>query len=485
MKSFENGNFGGGEQRAGFLTQEDLAEVERQRKAAGQQRKIIACLTGLSGSGEPNPEFLEDPSVVITDAARERFFDRACSDKDWKDKERWLLNEIMSPTQRAGFEGVQGWLKDNEHELKILCAAIDREGSFDNWQNMGVEDLRFFVSKYPTPMDFEEASAEFLEGIGSVNRREKLDEYKIAMDSFKRKVYGKQQEYWEQMKVLDGEADNRRLEQGKRRKRFRGIGRSALNPAYAVVESVNSNEMEISHEWPPMESAVKQVSRTQVMAGMVNRENIESGLFQDQSCEDAKVFRPDLKMYGVFDGAGGERGGKTASNTAASVVENLGQRVDLTSGAHLKWALEQANDAVVKDPVAGYSTAVLAKVVERKGGRYLSYASVGDSRIYIVGRDGNVRQITKDEGEGNRIWNSLGTDGDGNGIVKQYGDIRLESGDKVMMCSDGITGDYGTDLMSDEEIANIMCSAKNPGEAAKRLMVAARKKDDRTVCCFS
>lgn len=483
MKSFENGNFGGGGQRAEFLTQEELAEVERQRKAAGQQCKIIACLTGLSGSGEPDSEFLKDSYVVITNAARERFLDRACSDKDWKDKERWLLNEIMSPTQRAGFEGVQGWLKDNEHELKILCAAIDREGSFDNWQNMGVEDLRFFVSKYPTPMDFEEASAEFLEGIGSVNRREKFDEYKRAMNSFKRKVYGKQQEYWEQMKVLDGEADNRRLEQGKRRKRFRGIGRRALNPAYAVVESVNSNEMEISHEWPPTESAVKRVSRAQVMSGMVNEANIEGGLWADRLCEDKELFRPDLKIFGVFDGAGGERGGKKASNTAASVVENLSQRFDFTSGAHLKWALEQANDAVVNDPVAGHSTAVLAKVVEHKDGRYLSYASVGDSRIYIVSRDGKVRQITKDEGEGNRIWNSLGTDE--NGIVKQYGDIKLGSGDRIMMCSDGITGDYGTDLMSNEEIANIMCSAKNPGEAAERLMVAARKKDDRTVCCFS
>ncbi|MBR3329347.1 protein serine/threonine phosphatase 2C family protein [Candidatus Saccharibacteria bacterium] len=475
MKSFENGNFGGGGQRAEFLTQEESVEARRQRQAARQQRKIIACLTGLSGSSDPDSQFLNDPNVVITDAVRERFLDRACSDKDWKNKERWLLNEIVSPTRRTGFEGVQGWLENSENELKILCAAIDREGKIDNWQNMGVGDLRFFVSKYPTPMDFEETSAEFLEEFGPANRR--------AMDSFKRKVYGKQQEYWEQMKVLDGEAYNRRLEQGKRRKRFRGIGRRALNSAYAVVESVNSSEMEISHEWPPTESAVKRVSRAQVMSGMVNEANIEGGLWADQLCEDKELFRPDLKIFGVFDGAGGERGGKKASNTAASIVENLSQRFDFTSGAHLKWALEQANDAVVNDPVAGHSTAVLAKVVEHKDGRYLSYASVGDSRIYIVSRDGKVRQITKDEGEGNRIWNSLGTDE--NGIVKQYGDIKLGSGDRIMMCSDGITGDYGTDLMSNEEIANIMCSAKNPGEAAERLMVAARKKDDRTVCCFS
>ena len=53
-----------------------------------------------------------------------------------------------------------------------------------------------------------------------------------------------------------------------------------------------------------------------------------------------------------------------------------------------------------------------------------------------------------------------------------------------MLCSDGITGDYGDDLMSDAEMASIVRGARTPDDAAKNLVALARKKDDRTALVF-
>jgi serine/threonine protein phosphatase PrpC len=100
-------------------------------------------------------------------------------------------------------------------------------------------------------------------------------------------------------------------------------------------------------------------------------------------------------------------------------------------------------------------------------------------------KDGTVAQVTQDEGEGNRITNALGMPmNEGDFIVKQWGDIGIRDGDKFMLCSDGITGDYGDQLMGNDEIGQIMSKAKSPSEAAMRLTAAARKHDDRTVIVF-
>ena len=250
-----------------------------------------------------------------------------------------------------------------------------------------------------------------------------------------------------------------------------------------MTNRVEQGEIERGREWTPGTCGWIQASRAQVVRG-VTGEQIYDGMEIDPGCQDAWVSRPDKGFYGVFDGAGGYEGGHEASAAAARVAEGACDRYNLRSGADLGYVINSANSAVREATHGqGYTTATLAQVVpDGQGGQMLAYASVGDSRIYVMGSGGDIRQITQDEGEGSRITNALGVPGDDR--VRQYGEIPLAPGDRVMMCSDGITGDFEPDLVSDEEIRRIMMRADDPSRAAEELLLAARKKDDRTVLCF-
>ena len=72
----------------------------------------------------------------------------------------------------------------------------------------------------------------------------------------------------------------------------------------------------------------------------------------------------------------------------------------------------------------------------------------------------------------------------GSSRTKQYGEVELHQGDRVVLCSDGITGDYGSDLMSDRELGFIMSRSTDALEASKNLIASARKNDDRTAIVF-
>lgn len=115
----------------------------------------------------------------------------------------------------------------------------------------------------------------------------------------------------------------------------------------------------------------------------------------------------------------------------------------------------------------------------------MAYAMVGDSRLYVVHKDGSVEQVTKDEGYENVITNALGNPvGPGEGRTQQFGEFDIHDGDRFVLCSDGITGDKGTDLMSNEELGRIVMSSRSAREASLNLVNNARKKDDRTAIVF-
>ena len=149
-------------------------------------------------------------------------------------------------------------------------------------------------------------------------------------------------------------------------------------------------------------------------------------------------------------------------------------------------AMEEAHKRVIAEPKAGMTTAAIAGVVNRNGRIMLAYASIGDSRIYIVDKAGKTRLITKDEGLGKFVENVVGqVRPDGGPITQQFGEIDIHPGDRVVICSDGITGDYGLELMSEKELGGIVRNSHGPVDAAKNLLTAARKKDDRTAVVFT
>lgn len=212
-------------------------------------------------------------------------------------------------------------------------------------------------------------------------------------------------------------------------------------------------------------------------------------LADDKTSEDTKLVLADKAIFGVFDGAGGMGGGRDASRVAARVVEQAVESlgIDPKSGEDLAKLLNYASRGIdklnAKSGGKSASTGVLARIVEKDGQKSLAYASVGDSRIYVVEKRGVATQITEDEGYENIITNCLGglsKMGAWDERAKQYGDIPLIDGDRIVFCSDGITGDRGADLMEPDEVAAYVSAAENTAEAAQSLVENARKRDDRT-----
>ncbi len=175
--------------------------------------------------------------------------------------------------------------------------------------------------------------------------------------------------------------------------------------------------------------------------------------------------------------------------------------------AGLAKMMEKMNEEVTK--TGGMSTAVVAKVnqAHENGSRtgegetaapkeYLSYASVGDSRLYVIHKNGEVERLTEDEGEGNTIWNILGLEAgerkevrehiglqEEASICMQFKDVWLEEGDRIVLCSDGVSGDKEGDMLTNEEIGKL-ASTRTTEQAAEALIRAAKKLDDRTVIVF-
>jgi protein phosphatase len=237
--------------------------------------------------------------------------------------------------------------------------------------------------------------------------------------------------------------------------------------------------------------------------------NFEVGLAEKADHgEDTALIDYEHGIFGVFDGAGGVNGAKEASQLASQVVQEGLSGLDWNAPIdqveqRLISSLKDAHKAVANNPEAGITTAVVAKFSrDDKLNNRVSWASVGDSRAYVYNRETKeLRQITDDEtqqneikkaalerGEtlaedaydfmANRIVNAIGSKA---GMeVYQYGTITLKANEWVMLCSDGIVGDKGSEVLKPEEIITALSTSASPTEAANNLVKIARKIDDQT-----
>ncbi|MDO4742317.1 MAG: protein phosphatase 2C domain-containing protein, partial [Candidatus Saccharibacteria bacterium] len=215
------------------------------------------------------------------------------------------------------------------------------------------------------------------------------------------------------------------------------------------------------------------------------------------SCEDTALIYSKKLVFGVFDGAGDEFSGKTASQKSSEAVGEYAKNYDIANPDNFVDALQSAKGAVTKGlaEVAkenqikleiGGTTAVLVKVDRDSSGEtIMHWASVGDSRIYLINGK-SVELITKDEcqgGNGSVLSNAI--DNTSRKLkVEQKGTRSLAPGTIVVLCSDGITGDRGDELLSDEEVREAVLSANSSEEAVENLIKVARKTDDRTAVVF-
>lgn len=201
--------------------------------------------------------------------------------------------------------------------------------------------------------------------------------------------------------------------------------------------------------------------------------------------QDAALVDDSNNLFGVFDGVGSEEDSAFAARLAASSIQaSMATRSKETNPNSVRAALVEALSEAHLDITAwreqthkqGCTTAAVGKIVEGKSYDYLVWASVGDSRLYLKHPWGSLVQVSQDEGEGRYLANSLGHAFRG---VNEHGILKLDKGSEIILVTDGITGDYDTDILSNQEILIALKNSPSALSAASRLIAISRKHDDK------
>jgi PPM family protein phosphatase len=203
-----------------------------------------------------------------------------------------------------------------------------------------------------------------------------------------------------------------------------------------------------------------------------------------QTNEDSFLVRKGL--YVVCDGMGGARGGEVASQMAC---ERMVAIDPVSAGKdEIRAAIVSANESISARSLAeprllGMGTTLTLALIRDDR---LLLGHVGDSRAYLL-HDGTLRQITDDHswvGEMVRrgdltaaeaavhphrsvITKALGTEGE---TEPDLLEIPLESGDRLLLCSDGLSG-----MVSHDSIQELLRRADDAQAAADALVEAAIK----------
>lgn len=200
----------------------------------------------------------------------------------------------------------------------------------------------------------------------------------------------------------------------------------------------------------------------------------------------------------VADGMGGAAAGEEASRIA---IETVTQRLGLTQdnsnpdaldmpAETLREAVQDANLNIIREAIEhpknkGMGTTITMVFIN---GQEARFAHVGDSRAYRVNALGEIEQITSDHSfvqalidaghitpeqaethpMRNVLYRALGQTRDLD--VDTY-DTTLTYGDKLVLCSDGLTGHVRA-----PEIAKIAHENKNPYTISEKLIALANSR---------
>lgn len=196
----------------------------------------------------------------------------------------------------------------------------------------------------------------------------------------------------------------------------------------------------------------------------------------------------------IADGMGGHQAGDIASEMAVSMIQDRWQKskalkVPEETENWLAEALSDVNHEIYelasqKEELSGMGTTV---VVIINSGDFITIAHIGDSRCYIQNENG-FKQITEDHSLVNELVRSGQISKEDaeqhprkNIVLKALGteekvdaDIRslsLEYGDKLLLCSDGLT-----DKISNEKIFDFITTEKNLQEIGQDLIDLANER---------
>ena len=239
-------------------------------------------------------------------------------------------------------------------------------------------------------------------------------------------------------------------------------------------------------------SSYRSTERTRTGAVTQFGSRTDIGCVREQN-EDSLIVTPPL--FVVADGMGGHAAGEVASEICVKTVAECAPKH--ADAEELGQAVEQANRDIITAALTGegregMGTTCTAAMLEADK---LVIAQVGDSRAYLL-HGGKLSQITRDHSlmanmiesgqitpeearfHPNRsvITRALGNDPD---MVPDLYEIRVEAGDRLMLCSDGLTS-----MVEDADIEAIMNRVADPQRCAAALVneaIAAGGTDNVTV----
>lgn len=243
-----------------------------------------------------------------------------------------------------------------------------------------------------------------------------------------------------------------------------------------------------------------------------HRQERHPGTFEYGLAIDNKAHEQDrildlspVGVFAVFDGVSTSReedgGGKAAECAKKSILARTWRTPTATTREELVMfteelvnALDTASYNVFRSSSRIGTTAVAAQILTLNPAKeqYLSWASIGDSRLSIVRKDGTVEQVSRDESivqkdrfgrEKPYLANWLGYQGGwvGNVSENNRGLVKLNTRDTVLLMTDGASDAYG-EYLSEETLRNICSShAHTPHKIAAAIVEASQKHDDKSV----
>jgi len=225
--------------------------------------------------------------------------------------------------------------------------------------------------------------------------------------------------------------------------------------------------------------------------------------------EDAVLADMDTGLLAIADGMGGHNAGEIASHLALDSVLQFVRRsataqdftwpfgvnpaLSLTAN-RLVTAVKLASRQVFTESEArpdyqGMGTTLVAALAE-DGAARLTFASVGDSRIYEM-HDGALRRLSRDDSWVALLSEQSGSDestyrnhplrnvltnvvGAGPDMDVAVTEIDLRDDQTILLCTDGLHG-----AIPDESIASILREHHDMGQAAELLVQTALERDGR------
>jgi protein phosphatase len=191
-------------------------------------------------------------------------------------------------------------------------------------------------------------------------------------------------------------------------------------------------------------------------------------------------------LFAVADGMGGHVGGEVAARLAIDTLQSAYERNPTIAG--LREAFVAANGAIWDqslrvDELRGMGTTLTAAglTVGADGRDLMCLANVGDSRAYLMS-GGQVRQVTADHSLAEeRVRHGEMTEaeaevhphrhiltralGVGPEVDVDLWELHVQSGDRLLLCSDGLTNEVGID-----QIGQVLQSVRDPRKAARALV---------------